>query len=153
MSIGFNPGFKPVQAMSPVQQKAQPKFAGNFTVEVTDKNFEEEVLKSDVPVLVDLWAPWCGPCRSIAPALEELAEEYQGKFKIAKVNVDENQGIFASVKQASAKMGAEVRGIPAFLVMNNGKFVMKPFTGARPKHALKELLDAVLKAKDEGKLG
>src|ERR1700732_3842850 len=70
--------------------KEKNKMAGNGIVEVTDANFDQDVLKSDTPVLVDFWATWCGPCRAIAPIVEELAKEYQGKLKVGKMDVDAN---------------------------------------------------------------
>ncbi len=105
-------------------------------VDVTDENFKNEVLESNVPVLVDFWAPWCGPCRSIAPHVEALGEEYAGKIKVAKVNVDKNQ-------QVAGQFG--IRGIPAILVFNKGA-VANQMTGmpANPKGKLKELVDSVL---------
>ena len=96
------------------------------TTTVTDDTFEQEVLKSDVPVVVDFWAEWCGPCKMIGPALEELAEQYEGKVKIAKVNVDENPG-------TAAALG--IRGIPALFLFKNGEIVSNK-TGAAPKAAL-----------------
>lgn len=101
------------------------------TVTVTDTNFEDEVLSSDVPVLVDFWAEWCGPCKMIGPALEELSTEYEGRIKIAKVNVDENPGI-------PGKLG--VRGIPALFMFKNGEVVSNR-TGAAPKASLKGWID------------
>ena len=78
---------------------------------VTDESFEPEVLKSDTPVLLDYWAEWCGPCKQIAPVLDEVAKEYEGRLKIAKINVDENQ-------QVPAKFG--VRGMPTLMLFKNG---------------------------------
>ena len=101
------------------------------TVAVTDKTFKDEVLGADVPVIVDFWAEWCGPCKMIGPALEELASEYEGKIKVAKVNVDENPGL-------PAQYG--VRGIPALFMFKGGEVVSNR-TGAAPKASLKGWID------------
>jgi len=101
---------------------------------VTDATFEAEVLKSDKPVLVDFWAEWCGPCRMIGPVVEEMAGEYEGKAKIAKVDVDSNP-------QISVKFG--IRSIPTLLIFKNGEIVDQ-IVGAVPKAHLKKQLDAQL---------
>jgi thioredoxin 1 len=93
------------------------------TVKVTDSSFEHDVLKSSQPVVVDFWAEWCGPCRMIGPALEEIATEMQGKVKIAKVNVDENPGI-------ASRYG--IRSIPTLLLFKNGQQAGQK-VGAAPK--------------------
>jgi thioredoxin 1 len=101
---------------------------------VTDATFEAEVLKSDKPVLVDFWAEWCGPCRMIAPVVEEMAGEYEGKAKITKLDVDSNP-------QVSMMFG--IRSIPTLLIFKNGKIVDQ-IVGAVPKPVLKKQLDAQL---------
>jgi thioredoxin 1 len=102
------------------------------TVAVTDDTFDAEVRQSDVPVVVDFWAEWCGPCKQIGPALEELSAEYDGKVKIVKVNVDENPN-------SPAQFG--VRGIPALFLIKDGEVVSNK-TGAAPKAMLKDWIDA-----------
>ncbi|MGE4325952.1 MAG: thioredoxin [Pseudodonghicola sp.] len=101
------------------------------TVHVTDATFDQEVKQSDVPVVVDFWAAWCGPCRQIAPALEELSEEYNGKIKIAKIDVDENPNLAASLG---------VRGIPALFIFKDGQ-VISNRAGAAPKASLQSWID------------
>jgi len=101
---------------------------------ITDDNFEEEVIKSDKPVLIDFWAVWCGPCRMIAPIVEELAKEYEGKVKIGKLDVDSNQ-------QTSIKYG--VRSIPTLLIFKDGK-IQETIIGAVPKKNIVEKLNAVI---------
>ena len=101
-------------------------------IHVTDATFEAEVLQSSVPVLLDFWAPWCGPCKMIAPILDQLAEEYDGKVKIAKMNVDENQGV-------PAQFG--IRGIPTMIVFKEGKNVANK-VGALAKLQLEAFLNA-----------
>jgi thioredoxin 1 len=99
---------------------------------VTDDSFESEVLKSDVPVLVDYWAEWCGPCKAIAPLLEDIAREYSGKIKVAKVNVDENQ-------QTPQKYG--IRGIPTLMLFKGGN-IEATKVGALSKSQLSAFLDS-----------
>ena len=101
---------------------------------VTDADFESEVLKSDLPVLVDFWAPWCGPCRMVAPIVEELADEYNGKVKFVKLNTDDNV-------QTASRYG--IRSIPTLLVFKGGKAIGQVI-GFRPKSDLKRTLDNVL---------
>ncbi|MHA6265510.1 thioredoxin [uncultured Aliiroseovarius sp.] len=101
------------------------------TVAVTDATFEEEVRNADLPVIVDFWAEWCGPCKQIGPALEELSAEYEGKVKIVKVNVDENPN-------SPAQMG--VRGIPALFMFKDGQVISNK-VGAAPKAALQSWID------------
>lgn len=97
-------------------------------VEITDGNFHTEVLKSDQPVLLDFWAEWCGPCKMIAPVVEEIAKEYEGKLKVGKVDVDSNQ-------QTSMQYG--IRSIPTLLIFKGGK-VVDQLVGAVPKKMLTE---------------
>ncbi len=95
-------------------------------IEGTDANFEQEVLKSDIPVLVDFWAPWCGPCRMVAPVVEQLANQYAGKLKVVKINTDENQAV---------SMQYGIRSIPTLGIFKDGK-VVDGVIGAQPKQAL-----------------
>lgn len=103
-------------------------------ITITDDNFESEVLKSDKPVIIDFWATWCGPCRMIAPIIEELAKEYDGKVKVGKLDVDSNQN-------TSIKYG--VRSIPTVLFFNNGE-VKDTIIGAVPKSMFVEKTNTVL---------
>jgi thioredoxin 1 len=105
--------------------------ASPLIVTLTQDNFEKEALQSTTPVLVDFWAEWCGPCKMIAPVLDELATEYQGKVKIGKVNVDDYQNL-------AAQYG--IRSIPTLLVLKNGQ-VAEQMIGAKSKRDLKASLD------------
>ncbi|WP_456376542.1 thioredoxin [Lutibacter sp.] len=105
-----------------------------MALEVTDATFDEIVLKSDKPVMVDFWAAWCGPCRMVAPVMEQLSSEYEGKAVIAKVDVDANQ-------EFAAKYG--VRNIPTVLVFKNGEVVEKQ-VGVAPKNVYAQKIDAHL---------
>ena len=104
------------------------------TVAATDATFDAEVRQSDVPVVVDFWAPWCGPCKQIGPALEELSTEMDGKVKIVKVDVDENPN-------SAAQLG--VRGIPALFIFKNGEVVSNK-SGAAPKASLQSWIEDAL---------
>ncbi len=103
-------------------------------IKVTDESFEQDVLNSDVPVLVDYWAEWCGPCKMIAPVLEEMADDYAGKLKIAKLNIDENE-------QTPPKYN--IRGIPTLMLFKNGN-VDATKVGALSKSQLSAFLDSNL---------
>jgi len=101
---------------------------------VTDADFENEIIKSDIPAMVDFWADWCGPCKMVAPVIEELADEFKGKVKIAKMNVDQN-------RQTPAKFG--IRSIPTMIFFKNGE-VVNVIIGAQPKEILKRELEKLL---------
>lgn len=105
-----------------------------MALEITDANFEELVMKSDKPVLVDFWAVWCGPCRMVGPVVEEIANDYEGKAIVGKVDVDNNPEI-------ASKFG--IRNIPTILFMKNGEVVDKQ-VGAAQKSALTDKLDAIM---------
>ncbi|MEO8602868.1 MAG: thioredoxin [bacterium] len=103
-------------------------------LEVSDQNFDQEVLKSTTPVLIDFWAPWCGPCKAIGPVIEQLAGEYAGRLKVVKMNVDDNP-------QTPSRYG--VRGIPNLLVIKGGQ-VADQIVGAVPKAHLVKAIDTAL---------
>lgn len=101
---------------------------------LTDKTFEEEVLKSDVPVMVDFWAAWCQPCKIVSPIIDEIAHDFAGKVKVGKLNVDENP---------TSSQNYNIMSIPTLLIFKGGKPV-KTVIGARPKEDFKKALDEVL---------
>jgi len=106
------------------------------TIDVTDLTFEAEVLRSDVPVVVEFWAPWCGPCRLVSPVLEELSEEYAGRLKVVKINSDENLGLTEDFK---------VQSIPFTAFFARGE-MENSLVGARPKAVLKQAFEELLTA-------
>lgn len=106
----------------------------SLEVEVNGNNFQQEVLESSIPVLVDFWAPWCMPCRMLEPIIEKLAEENQGKLKVCRLNTDENQNI-------AAQYG--IQGIPTLIVFKEGREIGRT-VGAMPKEKLQEKLDPIL---------
>jgi len=108
--------------------------ASELVNHVTDANFDQEVLKSDKAVLIDFWAPWCAPCRAIAPLIDELAGEYAGRLKVVKINVDDNP-------ETPARYG--VRGIPNLLIIKSGQ-VKEQIVGAVPKSHLVKAVDSAL---------
>ncbi|ACV63070.1 thioredoxin [Desulfofarcimen acetoxidans DSM 771] len=105
-----------------------------MALEVNQSNFESEVLKASEPVVVDFWAPWCGPCRSMAPVIEELAKDFEGKAKIAKLNVDENQAL-------AGQFG--VMSIPTLIFFKDGKAV-DTVVGFTPKNKIAEKINAII---------
>jgi thioredoxin 1 len=108
--------------------------AGLNTLEITDANFDETVLKSDQPVLVDFWAEWCGPCKALSPLIDELAKDYQGKARVGKVDTDAN-------RQVSVRFS--VSAIPTVILFNNGEIVEK-FVGLRGKKDFQAALERVV---------
>ena len=106
----------------------------NALLELTDETFEAEVVNSEVPVLVDFWAPWCGPCRVVGPTIEELAGDYDGRVKVVKMNVDENQSVAGSLR---------IMSIPTVALFHN-KEVVDYRVGAYPKNEYADMLDKVL---------
>ncbi len=104
------------------------------TIHLSDATFEAEILKSEIPALVDFWAPWCGPCRVVGPVVEELAQQYAGRIKVAKLNVDENP-------VTPGKYG--IRGIPTIIVFKNGE-VLEQVVGAVPKGNIEAMVKKAL---------
>ena len=123
---------KIAQGLQPVCGRCKtPLPVGNQPVTVTDANFATEVERSPLPVLLDMWAPWCGPCRMVGPVVEELAKEMAGRVRVAKLNVDENPATAARFK---------VQSIPTLLVLKNGQEVER-IVGAQPKAAIVQRLE------------
>ncbi|HEY5329842.1 MAG TPA: thioredoxin [Acidobacteriaceae bacterium] len=110
--------------------------AGQFVTEVNDADFEKQVLQSETPVLVDFWAAWCGPCRALAPVVDQVAEEYHGKLKVMKMDVDKNNA-------TPGRYG--IRGIPALLIFKGGK-VAEQIVGFVPKEQIDQTLARVIAA-------
>ncbi len=105
--------------------------AGDNTLNFSDSTFDQDVLKSDIPVLVDFWAPWCGPCKAMSPTIDALATEYAGKIKIGKLNTDDNP---------ATGMRYQVRGIPTLLLFKDGK-VVDQSVGSKPKADVMKMID------------
>lgn len=105
-----------------------------MTIEITDASFKADVVESPIPVLVDFWAPWCGPCKMIAPVLEEIAQEYGDKIKVVKLNIDDNQN-------TATQFG--VRSIPTLILFKNGSELGK-MVGVQSKESIKQLVDKSL---------
>jgi thioredoxin 1 len=112
-------------------KRGVPLMAGKNIIEISDSTFEQEVLQADVPVLVDFWAPWCGPCRSIAPVIGELSGDYEGKLKVVKCNVDDNP-------KTPLRYG--IRAIPTLIIFKNGN-VSEQITGAVAKSQITAAID------------
>ncbi|MBI4676813.1 MAG: thioredoxin [Elusimicrobia bacterium] len=106
----------------------------SLDIQLTDKTFEKDVLQSPAPVLVDFWAPWCGPCRMLGPIIEELAKEYAGKIRVAKINTDENAEVAGRFR---------ITALPSLLFFNKGK-VMDQMVGVHPKAEIKKKLESLI---------
>jgi thioredoxin 1 len=109
--------------------------AGQNIVELTEANWEQEVTKSELPVLVDFWAPWCGPCRALSPTIEKLSSQYAGRLKVGKLNTDENQDIAVKYR---------ISGIPQVLIFKGGDEPREKLVGLQSESALVKVIDRVL---------
>jgi thioredoxin 1 len=127
----------PAVPAAPAAPKQPAPAANNKPVKVTDATFEKEVINSPIPVLVDFWAEWCGPCKQIAPALEKLASEFAGKVRIAKVNVDENPGL---------SQVFQIKSIPLLMFVKGGKIVGQQ-AGALPEPVLRDVINQLITLK------
>ena len=107
------------------------------TIEITNENFEKEVLQSDVPILVDFWAPWCQPCLMMAPILEDISEEYEGRLKVGKLNTEIPENQILAIQY-------QIQSIPNMKIFKDGK-VIKEFIGLRPKEVFKQEIEEVIK--------
>jgi thioredoxin 1 len=125
-----------VLASKPGAAKENDEMASENVIEITDQNFEQEVLKSNVPVLVDFWAEWCMPCRMLAPTIEKIAKEYAGKVKVGKVDTDSNR---------DTALKFSISNIPTVILFKGGQAAQR-FVGLRPEKDFKEALDAAGKA-------
>ena len=126
-------GAQTVTSTDPIHLKGKVKDVGS-PINITDDNFQSEVVDAQMPVLVDFWATWCGPCRMVAPIVDELAQDYDGRVKVGKVDVD-------SAQKTASEFG--IRSIPTLLIFKDGK-VADQIVGAVPKKHLEEKLNAVL---------
>ena len=107
------------------------------TIEITNENFEKEVLQSDIPILVDFWAPWCQPCLMMAPILEDISEEYEGRLKVGKLNTEIPENQILAIQY-------QIQSIPNMKIFKDGK-VIKEFIGLRPKEVFKQEIEEVIK--------